>query len=522
MMNIPKAYTRVIVVVLVAVMLQSCVIRRFYPAKKEALPQHKDKIFNLIWPEQQKSSFYLVECELTEGILSGSVRILDSLMVFPPKQQVVRLYLKDTVPPPEPNIVDYQLNIEDIHKLEIYDIDQGATLFVSSLVFAGLAAFVMAVVLVIIILTKESCPFVYSFDGTDYQLSGEIYSGAIFPSLERDDYLILPQLQPHEGAYKLRLANDIEEIQHTNLTILRAVDHPQGTELLVDKYGRYYTVSDPQTPISAKTPGGQNVLEMLKNKDQYRYSGDISADKTRPKDAVDISFSRPVNSDNARLLLRAKNSFWLDYTMGRFFDMFGNKYQSWYARQSAAGDQNPDWSGKQGIPLSVYLKRDGKWQYVDSYAIVGPIADRDIVMPLDLSGITGDKLEIRLECGAFFWDIDYAALDSTPQKQVKESILPLRSAIDNTGKDVRDILMADDDRYYTQNMGDHAYLEYDVPPLQTGMERTLILHSKGHYQKLRDPQGKPNIAKLSKFRQAGALGSFSRELFHTLKSAYVR
>lgn len=522
MINFQKAYTKVIVVIMVAVMLQSCIIRNYYPAKSETLPSHRDKMFNLIWPEQQKSTFYMLDCELDERTLSGSVRILDSLAVFPPKQQVVRLYLKDTVPKPGDQITRYQVNIEDISKLEIYDIDQGATIFVTTLVMAGIAAFVMTVLMVIIILTKESCPFVYSFNGIDYQLSGEIYSGAIFPSLERDDYLLLPQLRSHDGKYKLRLANDIEEIQHTNLALLGAVDHPLGSQLVVDKQGRYYTVSDPQTPLSAVSSSGQNVLNMLSNKDQFRFSGDINATRDQARDAVELGFARPKNSTSARLLLRAKNSFWLDYTMGRFFDLFGNKYQSWYARQSGLGNQNPNWTSEQGIPMSVYLKLNGKWQYVDSFAIVGPIADRDIVMPLDLSGITGNQVEIRLECGAFFWDIDYAALDSSPQTELKVTILPLISAIDQNGKDLSGILMADDDRYYTQNMGDHAYLEYSVSPLLEGLERTLILHSKGHYQKVRNPKGNPQITRLAKFRQPGELGRFSRELFHSLKSAYVK
>src|SRR5215472_17229935 len=44
--------------------------------------------------------------------------------------------------------------------------------------------------------TKSSCPFIYSWNGSEYVLDAESYGGAITRGLERDDYSELEHLSP--------------------------------------------------------------------------------------------------------------------------------------------------------------------------------------------------------------------------------------------------------------------------------------------------------------------------------------
>ena len=95
----------------------------------------------------------------------------------------------------------------------------------------------------------SSCPYVYSFDGEDYTLEGEIYSGAILPVLERDDYLRLSAIRPSDDRYRVRMTNELYEIQRTNLVELIVCDHPPHTEVLFDKHGIAHTISAPTAPV---------------------------------------------------------------------------------------------------------------------------------------------------------------------------------------------------------------------------------------------------------------------------------
>ena len=94
-----------------------------------------------------------------------------------------------------------------------------------------------------------SCPFVYSWDGTRYVFEAEPYGGAIARGLEKDDYSELGQLKEEDGRYKLRMTNEVDETQMTNLTELWVVDHPKGTRVVPDIDGKLHTVSAPQNQI---------------------------------------------------------------------------------------------------------------------------------------------------------------------------------------------------------------------------------------------------------------------------------
>jgi hypothetical protein len=78
--------------------------------------------------------------------------------------------------------------------------------------------------------TKQSCPFVYSWDGSQYVFDAEPYGGAITRGLEKDDFTQLEQLREQDGLYRLKMVNEVDETQLTNLTELWVVDHLLGPE----------------------------------------------------------------------------------------------------------------------------------------------------------------------------------------------------------------------------------------------------------------------------------------------------
>ena len=150
-----------------------------------------------------------------------------------------------------------------IQKVEVYDIDLGRTIAYTTLGIAG----TLGAIFLVILLTKDSCPFIYAYNGESYEFVGEIYSGAIHPPLERHDYLPIPNLQAIENEYKIQITNEIKEIQHTNMTELLVFDHPENVEVLIDKYGNTHTISNPQPPLTTKTLDGSNIDSLLSSKE---------------------------------------------------------------------------------------------------------------------------------------------------------------------------------------------------------------------------------------------------------------
>ena len=74
--------------------------------------------------------------------------------------------------------------------------------------------------------------------------------------------------------------------------------------------------------------------------------------------------------------------------------------------------------------------------------------------------------------------------------------------------------MFDDKKYYIQpNIGNKALLTFQVPNQSEGTKRSFILHSKGHYEILKEIGGKPDIAFLKGFLKPGAFSQFSKTRF---------
>jgi len=398
-----------------------------------------------------------------------------------------------------------------IDQIEVYDVDLAKTIVYSTLGIAG----TLGAIFIFILLTKDSCPFIYAYNGESYEFVGEIYSGAIHPPLERHDYLPLPVLQPVENEYRIKITNEIKEIQHTNLTELLVFDHPENAEILVDKYGNIHTVSDPQLPEFATAMDGSNIEYLLAEKDSLSFMSGIPDNENQDMDAVILTFDKPVDKDTGKLVIKGKNSFWLDYIHGQFSELFGDRLETWKEEQK---DKSPEkmieWSLDQGIPLSVYLETDEGWEFVDYYNVVGPLASKDDVLEVDLTNAKNDKVNIKLEFGFLFWEIDYAAMDFTPNLTTSNYTVPVTSAMDQNSIDVSYELRYDDDQYYHQpHIGDQALLTFDVPEQIEGTKRSVILHSKGHYEIIKNTEGEPDLAYLNSFRKPGAFSRFSKERF---------
>ena len=69
--------------------------------------------------------------------------------------------------------------VAEIHQVIIQRVNPLGTTLVNVGIGLGVTAAVTEVSFLILLLTKESCPFIYSYDGDQYVFDGEPYGGAI-------------------------------------------------------------------------------------------------------------------------------------------------------------------------------------------------------------------------------------------------------------------------------------------------------------------------------------------------------
>jgi hypothetical protein len=417
----------------------------------------------------------------------------------------VHLYL-DEFAKTENNQVS--IPVSSITKIDIYDKDTASTVGSYFLGGVGITSGAILVLAVIVALTKESCPFIYTSDGANYQFAGEIYSGSIHKPLERDDYLQLPTY-PDQSNYTLKITNEVREIQHTNLLELQVVDHQGNVTVLADKYGKFHSLNQIIAPSSAVSFDGTDVTRQVTSKDDLFYQSSTAKTDLPQKDGLIMEFPNPGKAQTAKLAIHAKNSIVLDYMIGQFHELFGNIYDKYMERQQKAPEEKMrQWALDQGIPLSLYAERNGNWEFVDYYHIAGPMKFKNDVLQFPLNGNESNPLRLKLEFGHFLWEIDYAAVDYSPDQQFTIFTAPVQTAVTEKQENVAQLISTDDQNYYTQPDTDNqAIVTFNLPE-QKNQSRTIFLHSKGWYQILHNPKGKPDIAYLKSFQTPGQFNNF--------------
>ncbi len=412
-----------------------------------------------------------------------------------------------------------------VERLDIYNHSTKHTttysiLFGIALIPVAYVAIVLLFLLVML-LTGNSCPFIYTWNGEAYEFAGEIYSGAVYPPLERHDYLLLPGLVEDNGEYKLKISNQLEEVQHTNLLELMVFDHGADQEVLVDKYGVGHLLSEEIFPHTATSLSGLELLPVILKDDDLVYLGNDPSKDPPLLDGIELSYQIPSGTQTADLVIGAKNSYWLDFVYQNFREMLGASYKMWMKKQQD-GDPGKmeNWSLSQNIPLSVYLFKNGEWEFYDYYNTVGPMAFKKDILELDLADIEEGPLRIKLETGSYFWEIDYVGLSLEQSGIGASSVVQLTKAIDEHGNSVAGSLLKDDALYYVQaEIGNEAELVFPAPD-QMG-ERTLILHSKGHYEILQDPKGTPRLKALKEIRKSGNFNKYSNDLMQEMLEEHL-
>lgn len=421
----------------------------------------------------------------------------------------VHFYLKEPIDLTANSPVTIPLS--DIASISVNDTNTGRA--VANVVLGTVGA--LFVVLLIVAATKSSCPFVYIKNGENFDFVGELYPGMITANMQKDDYLPLGQLPIENDNYTLKISNVLKEVQYTDFLQLLVVNHDANTQVLMDGNGQMQTFQKIEAPTKViQDDGLENVDPALKKDNDFYAFNTIKASENSVRHVV-FEFDKPQNDTDAKFYLTAKNSAWLDYVFGKFNEQFGSYYNTFQKNQQKVDAKTiTDWSQGQNIPLSVYLKTTEGWQLIEQIHTVGPMAMRDIVVPLQLNQVEGDKLQIKLETGFMFWEVDYVGVDFSENSDFDISYISPSQALDQNGMDVTQLLTKADGNYFVQpKIGDEVVVNFPSKPIIKGQAQSTFLKNRGYYNYIRDYKGSPDFEKLKTFKEDNAFTKFSEKAY---------
>lgn len=369
---------------------------------------------------------------------------------------------------------------------------------------------------------NSSCPYVYTFEGNEEILQGELFGGAVNRPLERKDYLPLKKVQIKEDI-RLLIRNELQERQFINTADLMVIEHEKGVQANVSTDGRIYQVISPVVPASASLNDHRDVLNEVIKSDGMTCSFDDSVGN-HPGNELVFNFENPGTTHKAKLVLQVKNSYWLELLYEDYVSRYGNRYEDWQDKQNnRTREDMTQWMREQLIPLSVSMLSSTGWKEITTLNPIGPLMSRQVIIPIDVQAFSPKPITIKLSCGFMFWDIDYAALDFAMDGPVKTTTLKPYSALDENGRDILPKLLSDDDQYLTQlEAGNYAILKYIFGnPISPSKSYSLIVLGKGYYEPVRKYDNKPDREFLKKFRKPGELAAFSKRKYLSIMNTKI-
>lgn len=399
------------------------------------------------------------------------------------------------------NGTQFAVAFSDVQRVWVSRVDAVRT----ALNTVGIVAGVAAVVVGIALATKESCPFVYSWDGKQFVFDAEPYGGAVTRGLERDDYARLEHLRPDSmGLYRVMVTNEVNETQYTNSMRLLVVDHAPDARVEVDEWGRIYDVGTVLTPLDARDQDGRDLLPWLRATDRAIWEPLPSADPAgRVRQDIVLTFPKPRDATSARLIANAATGLWGSHMIREMLELRGEQVREWYAAidsSASALDALRRWNVREELYiLKLEVLEPNGWRVRGLLPGGGPFIAEERVIPLDLSGVEGDTLRVRLRPPLGFWALNSFGVSYERQSRFSVDTVGPVQAVTSDGRDVLPALHASDGEYYAMpTTGDHGYVTFPAPPARTGSTRTVFLHTRGYYQLHLAERGAPNVATLGR------------------------
>jgi tetratricopeptide (TPR) repeat protein len=365
---------------------------------------------------------------------------------------------------------------------------------------------------------KGSCPWLFAWNGTtmgfvtDFlwrsPLGLRINAQATADVQMTEDWVRIrgDQLAARNGEYDLRITAELWETHFFDLTSLAVVDHPQDTEIFVDER---FAVPPPRLGVVATSP--------------VREFGGVRDDQGR--DALDV--------------VRARDDRHLDFAGRGRYQGVTRKHFVELELPEGAPRNGPLWLVAQGwihptdssinvalgqgnhappTGLSLHVA-DAQGRFTPARTGLGFPAGKDKTILIDLAGVfpAVGRRRMRLTTNLeIFWDRlgwaigrpdvklqprrlelrtadlrfrGYSVTDqkdaSTPERPryVLEGVAPRWRDLEGFHTrfgDVRELLLAIDDRYVIMNAGDELRLRFpEAPPPQPGLVRDFVLIGDG-------------------------------------------
>src|ERR1051326_7756750 len=194
------------------------------------------------------------------------------------------------------------LPLSSFNRIDVYEFDKSATNANHILSIVGITVVAATAIGLIAFAIACNCPQVCVNHNGTYEFVSGVYSGAVYSSLERTDYLPLHNLQAVNNSFDIKIKNVNDEEQFINRMQLLQVNHPGSVNVLVDRHGNILSYDKLQVPVSATINKQADITKQLSvaDGDQYLFDGEK---EEKGFSSVSLTFNKPPGANKAKLVI---------------------------------------------------------------------------------------------------------------------------------------------------------------------------------------------------------------------------
>lgn len=332
-----------------------------------------------------------------------------------------------------------------------------------------------------------SCPTIYSGEGNEGVLESELFSNSIVKLFEHRDVDRLSIQPDTDGYITLDVRNEALETHYINHLELLEVVHDEAAFVVPGPLNEAYVMDGLYSPEKAIDSAGNDLLDVLAEDDKLVFETDAevlaTVDTSRIFDHIELEIPRPA-TDTVGIYLKLRTSL---LTTVLFYDYMlasqGVNALNWITEDlndiSTVIEMSEWFRKRTGLRVEIW---DGKrYQEVDRVLEVGPIAWKQVAVPIKIPKAVDETVKVRLTFIADAWRIDQVAFAETIQEGTFRVIPP--TALLNTDRveqPLEPILRPDGERLITI-AGQRYWVRFDAGLHNDGMQRTYFIAGLGYY-----------------------------------------
>jgi len=444
----------------------------------------------------------------------------------------VHLYTKDSIGS-NAHIV---FPLKDFYRMDVYELDKSPTNKSKITSIVGLTLITAGVIGIIIGIAETNkaidninigsgsgsgssssycSPQLYKVNGTRPELTGILFSGAIFAPLQRTDFVPLAESIAGNDTQHLQIRSGANETLHLQQTTILQVTHNKGDKVLLDGFGKVQVYKNPVTPEKAYTTENEDLKKVVTTADENYYAFTNAAPGNNNSDII-LAFNKPAGADAGKLVVSARNSAWALYVFKKYKSLYGEYYPTILAQKDKADPEKlMQCELDQSLPLRVSVKVGNDWKPAGYFLTPGNSVTREMIMNVDLAGCKNEThVEIKLETAYMFWELDYAGMDFSKNLPYQTSDNRPLAIVKKNGPSQISESVQDNITLTDQDVLSIDYIA--KKPADDNLTTSLFLAGTGYYHDNSRFEGRARLETLSLFSHKGGFDTFSRQTFDEL------